>query len=240
MNLSMLLPMCAIWLGAPAPFTPPSSEANGLKLEIKASGRLDYDNPKYLNAGDGSVEFRLTNLRKEKRTLAGLSVRGNRIDFSNDVTLVLWFPDGTVLERNLCWRNTDLPIANEAAAPLELASGGCSRGEHYAIPGMDDREFMAFFKKNKGQFCLAAVIGDLGIQSNTVPFNSCPFPPKTHVPVKLSRNDPDVACKRRLAEAKQREVDHALWLLDHLKLKQQEEAERRAGKTKLRKPKVIE
>ena len=55
------------------------------------------------------------------------------------------------------------------------------------------------------------MIGQAGVQSNTVAYNGCPLPPASYRPVAKSRNSPAARRER----ARQQELDRIRWQAEH-------------------------
>ncbi|MBY0227809.1 MAG: hypothetical protein K2W96_00875 [Gemmataceae bacterium] len=181
-------------------------EANDLRLEIRSSLSSDNVDRDDLVNNRLLVRLSLVNLSKNIRQVDQLKCHGNRIDRCWGLTYFAWFPDGNALEITPRIEDGTIPRKAGKPQPLLLPGEGYSTGEHNAGRGLLFKHAYDQFKKHKGKFCLTAVVAELGVQSNTIPYNGCPMPPEKYVPWKLSKNTAERVRARKI-EQEEREED---------------------------------
>lgn len=89
------------------------------------------------------------------------------------ITLVFWFPDGTLIEEHCSITYTDESPKTEQAAPK-------ARLAFHLRPNNSEGRLVAAFRRNKSRMAVTAVVGGMGWQSNTIVVGRCTLPPRYH------------------------------------------------------------
>jgi len=202
-------------------------EADGLRLEIQSRGKMVLGPAGKREELD--VTLILINNTKEIRSVKQLIADGNRLHVAYGLTYICWFPDGTVLELEPSFAAYSDPWSGSftRAKPLALPAEGYALGVFNFINTLN-KKFYDPYDKNKGRFCLTAVVGDLKLQSNTIRYNDCPDPPPEYVPVKHSRFTPEARAKAEAEERMKPDDDELLEMAraTHERLGREAEARR--------------
>jgi hypothetical protein len=167
---------------------PPVVEKGDLRLEVRSRpGYADKGEANFTKGNDRTwdVTLVLINTARRLRSVEELKAPGNRLAAAPGVVYVVWFPDGGKPQQlTASPPPVEAPKKGEKPQPRPLVVAG--RGYLHDTANLRkslDASFAKRFLKNKGRFCLTAVIPSLGLQSNTLCYNKCPAPPKPYDPL---------------------------------------------------------
>jgi hypothetical protein len=184
-------------------------------LEIRSEkARMSWDG-KGRHERDYDLTLFLINSTSRVRSVEHIRADGNRLAYAG-LSYVLRFSDGAVFElettssgRSAPWHHTPVMHRN-----LVVPAGGYLHDVYNLQGTMSSHDTLAqiyrfkrLFWENKGRFCLTAVAGMQGLQSNTIRYNDCPAPPEGYCPLKLSRFTPEGKRKAEKEEGRELTLD---------------------------------
>lgn len=120
--------------------------------------------------------------------------------WDQSITYVLWTPQGESYEFDLGGaspKHDRSPFKAPAIDPGKCVTG---RLEDSDSGSSAPRDRQAIGKIGP-RFCLTAVNGRLGLQSNTISIGGCPFPPAGYRPLHISEDTPAGKARREAIEA---------------------------------------